>query len=72
VNAICPGGIETPFSRTFVTTSGRDPDAKVARPEPLGRLGQPDDIAPVVVVLASDQSRYITGTWIPVDGGLTA
>jgi 3-oxoacyl-[acyl-carrier protein] reductase len=74
-NAICPGGIDTQFSQSFIAESGHDPAEQIARHErsiPLRRIGQPLDIAPVVVFLASEQSRYITGTWIPVDGGLTA
>jgi NAD(P)-dependent dehydrogenase (short-subunit alcohol dehydrogenase family) len=74
-NALCPGGIETPFSSGFIVKSGRNPADQAERHKttiPLGRIGQPDDVAPVAVFLASDQSRYITGTWIPVDGGLTA
>lgn len=74
-NAICPGGVDTRFSQGFIASSGRDPKEEVARHErsiPLGRIGQPGDIAPAVLFLASDQSRYITGTWITVDGGLTA
>jgi NAD(P)-dependent dehydrogenase (short-subunit alcohol dehydrogenase family) len=74
-NAICPGGVETPFSSGFISKSGRSPDEQAERHKreiPLGRIGQPSDVAPVAVFLASDQSRYMTGTWIPVDGGLTA
>jgi len=74
-NAICPGGIDTPFSQAVIAASGGNPDRVAARHAsgiPLGRLGQPADVAPAVVFLASDQSRYITGTCIPVDGGSTA
>ena len=39
---------------------------------PLGRLGQPEDIAPMVVYLASDESAWVTGAAFPVDGGYTA
>jgi NAD(P)-dependent dehydrogenase (short-subunit alcohol dehydrogenase family) len=78
VNAICPGGIDTSFSQTFRASSRHDPEhadeqlARYTRAIPLGRIGQADDIAPAAVFLASDQARYVTGTWLPVDGGLTA
>ena len=39
---------------------------------PLGRMGQPEEIAYLVLFLASDESRFITGTEIPIDGGYTA
>jgi NAD(P)-dependent dehydrogenase (short-subunit alcohol dehydrogenase family) len=74
-NAICPGGIETAFSADFIANSGRTPEEEAERHRraiPMGRIGQPDDVAPIVVFLASDQSRYVTGTSIPVDGGLMA
>jgi len=74
-NAICPGGIETPFSSGFISSSGRNPQEEAERHKrsiPLGRIGQPDDVAPTVVFLASDHSQYVTGAWLPVDGGLTA
>jgi len=66
-NAVLPGTIETDINRDDLA----DP-AKRAYMEgriPLGRLGQPDDVAPVVVFLASDQARYVTGAAVLVDGG---
>jgi 3-oxoacyl-[acyl-carrier protein] reductase len=74
-NALCPGGIDTPFSSGFISSSGRNPAEEAERHKrniPLGRIGQPSDVAPAAVFLASDQSRYVTGIWMPVDGGLTA
>lgn len=62
VNCICPGGIDTPLvAKTFTPDAGRG--------MPLGRLGTPDDIADMVLFLASDESRWITGTAMVVDGG---
>jgi NAD(P)-dependent dehydrogenase (short-subunit alcohol dehydrogenase family) len=69
VNAVAPGRIITEM------TADRRQDPEVERRTdeliPLGRSGQPDDIADVVVFLASTQSRYITGQTLTVDGGLT-
>jgi NAD(P)-dependent dehydrogenase (short-subunit alcohol dehydrogenase family) len=77
-NAICPGPVETPFSREFSRMAGRDEAAYrrglEARGQsiPLGRVGQPDDVAGTTVFLASDKSMYLTGVSITVDGGMTA
>jgi len=67
-NAICPYFIETELSRDLVRT----PEQRAKRSEaiPLGRLGQPDDIANLALFLASDESSYITGQAIIVDGGV--
>jgi NAD(P)-dependent dehydrogenase (short-subunit alcohol dehydrogenase family) len=72
VNAICPGIIETPLSL------GQKEDAQAeaffarfAARIPLGRVGQPTDIAAVVTFLASDQARQITGAALLIDGGQT-
>jgi NAD(P)-dependent dehydrogenase (short-subunit alcohol dehydrogenase family) len=78
INAIAPGFIAT---RIFGTTLGLDraqaqslADLAVARnsaPNPMGRAGQPQDIAQMVLFLASDSGSFITGTHITVDGGMT-
>jgi len=69
VNSINPGVIETEGTHAGgVIGSGREKQF-VAR-TPLGRIGQPDDIAPVAVFLASDESRWITGDTLLVSGGL--
>jgi NAD(P)-dependent dehydrogenase (short-subunit alcohol dehydrogenase family) len=70
VNAIGPGLIATPLN-----AKARENPAYMNNFEgriPLGRLGTPDDIAPVAVFLASDMARYITGVTLPVDGGFLA
>ena len=67
VNAICPGVIDTPL------TAGIDPgmtDAATAM-TPLGRLGRPSEIAALAVFLASDESSYMTGAAVSIDGGFT-
>lgn len=74
-NAICPGAVETAFSSKFAASVGMDEkeiERQLAQRTPLGRIGQPADVADVVVFLASDRSRYMTGTAIPIDGGSTA
>ena len=73
VNALCPGTIDTPLYRGFLSQQ-IDPDAiyrKVVNMHPLG-LGSVDDIALAAVYLASDESRYVTGAPMLVDGGSTA
>jgi len=69
VNAISPGMIETEGSRAggFV---GTDFQKMVEAQAPLGRMGQPDDIAPTAVYLASSDSKYMTGETLLVSGGL--
>ena len=70
-NAICPGTIETPSLRDRMRAQGDERAARasfVAR-QPMGRLGTPDEVANLVVFLASDESSLITGTAITVDGG---
>jgi 3-oxoacyl-[acyl-carrier protein] reductase len=69
VNAISPGMIETEGSRAggFV---GTDFQKTVEAQAPLGRMGQPDDIAPTAVYLASSDSKYMTGETLLVSGGL--
>jgi NAD(P)-dependent dehydrogenase (short-subunit alcohol dehydrogenase family) len=70
VNCLCPGFTRTPLTRALFD----DPErlAKLTALHPLGRLGEPDDIAHAVVFLASDESSWITGQAIAVDGGFTA
>ncbi len=70
VNAIAPGPTLTGLTRA----SYADPDARRATEAviPLGRLGQPDDLAGAVLFLASDESRWVTGSTVTVDGGYLA
>lgn len=65
VNVVAPGFIDTEMTVSL----GSDLDSLLPR-IPAGRIGQPEDIAHVVTFLASENARYITGTVIPVDGGL--
>lgn len=68
VNAIKPGAVETEGVHTAGLIGG-DYEASLVSQTPLGRYGQPDDIAPVAVFLASDAARWITGELINVSGG---
>jgi NAD(P)-dependent dehydrogenase (short-subunit alcohol dehydrogenase family) len=74
VNCICPSVVETDLIRDLFATSEEGRKAKQARIAtiPIGRFGQPQDVAGLAVFLASDESSWMTGTAIPLDGGLTA
>ena len=78
VNSVHPGIIETPIWLGIVpgdgsgSNAGPDLDALSAMAVPVGVKGLPDDIANGVVWLASEESRYVTGTELVIDGGLTA
>jgi len=78
-NAVCPGTIETPLYHkaidAYCERSGADKKAVHQEEEalqPLGRLGQPEEVAELVLFLASDKSRFITGSLQVIDGGYTA
>jgi 3-oxoacyl-[acyl-carrier protein] reductase len=66
-NAVAPGFIETDMTEAVVNAAGKEIKKRI----PARRLGQPDDIAKAVLFLASDDSSYVTGQVIKVDGGLT-
>lgn len=73
VNAVAPAVVETPVYNTFMS------DDQVAKTlaafnafHPLGRNGQPRDVAEAILFLASDEASWITGAVLPVDGGVTA
>ena len=71
VNCICPGPSDTPLFQTeFVATSPKLAEG-LKRVIPWGRLGVPDDVAPAVVFLASDEAGFITGQTLSISGGLT-
>jgi NAD(P)-dependent dehydrogenase (short-subunit alcohol dehydrogenase family) len=69
VNAVSPGGTDTPGFSDLLASSDDDQRLKISNTVPLGRLGTPADVANAVAFLASDESSYITGTELFVDGG---
>ncbi|VVD96296.1 SDR family NAD(P)-dependent oxidoreductase [Pandoraea commovens] len=73
INTVAPGVVETPVYNTFMS----DDEVKATLPafnafHPLGRNGQPRDVAEAILFLASDAASWITGTVLPVDGGVMA
>jgi 2-keto-3-deoxy-L-fuconate dehydrogenase len=72
-NAICPGTVDTP---SLAQRINANPDPQAARRnfiarQPMGRLAQANEIAPLVVFLASDESAFVTGQTYAIDGGIT-
>ena len=72
INAVCPNEVDTPMLRTGFEMRGFDPTTAMAELDktvPLGRIAQPEDIAEVVLFLASDHARYMCGSLVEVNGG---
>jgi len=74
VNCLCPSIVESDMTRNLFAETEAGRQARESRLDsiPLGRFGKPADIAGLAVFLASDESSWMTGTVIPVDGGVTA
>jgi NAD(P)-dependent dehydrogenase (short-subunit alcohol dehydrogenase family) len=73
-NAICPGTVDSPWVQRLLEQSD-DPEqrrAELVARQPMGRLGQPAEIARAAVYLASDDAAFVTGSELVLDGGLTA
>lgn len=73
-NAVCPAFLEGPMVDGIAETA-RDPHSameKMSAEIPIGRLGKPSEVAGLCLYLLSDESGFITGTDLPIDGGLTA
>ena len=72
-NGIAPGRIHTPFVDGFLAHNYPDKEQemfdKLAKTQPLGRMGKPDEIAKLVLYLCSDEASFITGSIYPIDGG---
>lgn len=72
VNAVCPNEVDTPMLRTGFERRGFDPETAIAelgKTVPIGHVASPEEIADVIVFLASDEARYMCGSLIEVNGG---
>ena len=72
VNAVCPNEVNTPMLRSGFSARGIDPEKAIDdlnQSVPLGHIAQPEEIADVVLFLVSDQSRYMCGALVEVNGG---
>jgi NAD(P)-dependent dehydrogenase (short-subunit alcohol dehydrogenase family) len=71
VNCVCPGTVDSPWVRRLVEDVGESIDQLTAR-QPMGRLGTPEEIAKSIAYLASDDTAFMTGSALVIDGGLSA
>lgn len=75
-NCICPGTVESPFVEAYLQRyhAGEIEETRkqLHARQPLGRMGRPDEIAPLALYLVSDEASYVTGSQMVIDGGLTA
>ena len=75
-NCICPARVHTPFVDGYLARNYPGREAEMLKTlseyQPIGRMGRPDDIAPLALYLCSDEASFITGAAYPIDGGATA
>lgn len=73
VNAVCPGGVKTPLLLGLIDQPGMEEyRARMLGAHKLGRFGEPEEIANVILFLASSEASFMTGSAVVVDGGMTA
>lgn len=72
-NAVGPGRVHTPFVDGYLATNypGREKEVydQLAKTQPIGRMGEPDEVAQLITFLCSDEAGFITGSFYPIDGG---
>ena len=69
-NSVCPGLVDTPMASGLI--NDREALAHIMTAYPLGRYGTPEEVAKLILYLASDESAWVTGSIFPIDGGMTA
>ena len=73
VNSVCPGGIETRMLDSLAEQLGSDDASELLGPlHPIGRIGQPSEVAELMLWLCSERASFVNGAALPVDGGFTA
>jgi NAD(P)-dependent dehydrogenase (short-subunit alcohol dehydrogenase family) len=74
INAVCPSYVETPFILDGELNARNNSKifSRISRMQPIGRMGQPEEIAEAILWLCSDKTSFVTGTALSIDGGVTA
>jgi len=71
VNSVCPGAVETAMTAGYIRTPAGDPNPAITARYAMGRHAQPEELAAAILFLTSDESSFMTGIALPVDGGRT-